>query len=126
TMQTVTSLPTSALVLETINLGGARRDPATVERSLTRLLIRLRGQTRPLASLDEVIIVHDGLAPAARERLRETTGRGLTFVALDAGADYYAAKDTGFAATRAAVIAFADADCWPDPDWLQALLEPFA
>jgi hypothetical protein len=24
------------------------------------------------------------------------------------------------------VVAFADADCWPDPDWLRALLEPFA
>jgi len=24
------------------------------------------------------------------------------------------------------VIAFADADCWPDPGWLQALLDPFA
>ena len=33
--------------------------------------------------------------------------------------DYYAAKDAGFAATRAEVVAFADADCWPDPDWLR-------
>jgi glycosyltransferase involved in cell wall biosynthesis len=83
-------------------------------------------QTRPLASLDEVVVVHDGLAPAARERLQEAAGRRLRFVALDDGADYYAAKDAGFAATRADVVAFADADCWPDPDWLRALLEPFA
>ncbi|HEY7374964.1 MAG TPA: glycosyltransferase [Polyangia bacterium] len=88
--------------------------------------MRLRAQTRPLASLDEVIVVHDGLAEAARARLEATAGRGLTFVRLDAGDDYYAAKDAGFAATRAAVVAFADADCWPDPDWLRALLEPFA
>src|SRR5580765_1841306 len=98
-MPTETRLPTTALVLETINLGGARREPAAVERSLTRLLVRLREQTRPLASLDEVIVVHDGLAPAVRERLQETAGRGLTFVPLDAGADYYAAKDAGFATT---------------------------
>ena len=24
------------------------------------------------------------------------------------------------------MVAFADADCWPDPDWLRALLEPFS
>jgi len=114
-------------VLETINLGGGRRDPDIVERSLTRLLVRLCGQTRPLASLDEVIIVHDGLAPGARDRLQETAGRALTFVPLDVdAADYYAAKDAGFAAARAEVIVFADADCWPDPEWLQALLDPFA
>ena len=61
-----------------------------------------------------------------RNRLHEAAGRRLRFVALEAGADYYAAKDAGFAATRAEVVAFADADCWPDPDWLRALLEPFS
>jgi hypothetical protein len=125
-MQPETRSPTTALVLETNNLRGGRCDPATIERSLARLLMRLRAQTRPLASLDEVIVVHDGLAAAARARLEATAGRGLTFVRLDAEDDYYAAKDAGFAATRAAVVAFADADCWPDPDWLGALLEPFA
>src|SRR5215831_18967588 len=99
-MQPEAKSPTTALVLETINLGGGRCDPDIVERSLTRLLVRLCGQTRALASLDEVIIVHDGLAPGARDRLQETAGRALTFVPLDADADYYAAKDAGFAAAR--------------------------
>lgn len=124
-----TTSPTTALVLETINLGGGPRDPETAQGSLARLLARLRAQTRPLASLDDVIVVHDGalgLGPAARGRLEDAAGRPLTFVPLDAGADYYAAKDAGLAATRAEVIAFADADCWPDPEWLGALLEPFA
>jgi hypothetical protein len=125
-MEPDTRSPTTALVLETNNLARADSDPATVERSLARLLARLRAQTRPLASLDEVIVVHDGLAPAARDRLQGAAGRPLTFVLLAADADYYAAKDAGFTATRAQVVAFADADCWPDPDWLQALLQPFA
>src|SRR5262249_52059618 len=115
-----------ALVLETNNLAGAGGDPATVERSLARLLERLRNQTRPLASLDEVIVTHFGLPAAACERLQEVAGRALTFLRLDAEADYYEAKDAAFAATRAEVVAFADADCWPDLDWLRALLEPFA
>jgi hypothetical protein len=127
-MESDTRSPTIALVLETNNLAAAGCVPATVERSLARLLERLRGQTYPLASLDEVIVTvtHVGLPPAARDRLAEIAGRALTFLPLDADADYYQAKDAGFAATRAEVVAFADADCWPDPDWLRALLEPFA
>jgi len=125
-MEPETKSPTTALVLETNNLRGGRGDPATIERSLARLVARLRAQTRPLASLDEVVVVHDGLTAAARARLEAAAGRALAFVPVDAGDDYYAAKDAGLAATRAAVVAFADADCWPDPDWLGALLEPFA
>jgi GT2 family glycosyltransferase len=118
--------PTTALIIETNNLAGGGGDADTVERSLTRLLARLRAQTRPLASLDEVLVVDGALASAARERLQEAAGRQLRFVTLEAGADYYAAKDAGFAATRADVVAFADADCWPEPDWLRALLAPFS
>jgi glycosyltransferase involved in cell wall biosynthesis len=119
--------PTTALVIETNNLGSGHADPDTVERSLARLFARLREQTRPLASLDEVIVVHDGLPAVVRDRLHLAAGRRLTFVPIDPdNDDYYAAKDAGFAATRAQVVAFADADCWPDPDWLRALLEPFA
>ena len=125
-MQTTRKSPTTALVLETNNLGGGDGDPQTVERSLARLLARLRAQTRPLASLDDVIVVHAGIAPAAQDRLRDAAGCPLRFVAIDAADDYYAAKDAGFAATRADVVVFADADCWPEPEWLHALLEPFA
>ena len=116
-MQPDPKTPTTALVLETNNLTG---DPAdaerTIERSLARLLARLRRQTQPLASLDEVVVVHAGLTPAARDRLREAAGCGLRFVAIDAGDDYYTAKDAGFAATRADIVVFADADCWPERD----------
>jgi len=157
-MQPAPNSPTTALVLETNNLGGGDADPATVERSLARLLARLRTQTRPLATLDDVIVVHAGIAPAAQERLRDAAGCPVRFVKMggervgaptlplpnppamlrgeqsspashaidDAADDYYAAKDAGFAATNAEVVVFADADCWPEPDWLHALLEPFA
>src|SRR6185436_7344780 len=125
-MQPAPNSPTTALVLETNNLGGGDADPATVERSLARLLARLRTQTRPLATLDDVIVVHAGIAPAAQERLRDAAGCAVRFVGIDAADDYYAAKDAGLAATNAEVVVFADADCWPEPDWLHALLEPFA
>ena len=59
-MQPVPKTPTTALVLETNNLAGGRGDPDGVEHSLARLLGHLRAQTRPLASLDEVVVVQRG------------------------------------------------------------------
>ena len=35
----------------------------------------------------------------------------------------YAARNAGAASARGALIAFTDADCNPDPDWLEALRE---
>jgi len=131
-MQPGPKTPTTALVLETNNLAGGRGDPDGVEHSLARLLGHLRAQTRPLASLDEIVVVHTGIAAAAQARLRDAAAADAAvecpprFVAIAADADYYAAKDAGFAATRADVVAFADADCWPDAGWLEALLRPFA
>jgi hypothetical protein len=72
-----------------------------------------------------VVVVHAGLAPPAQDRLREAAGGLLRFVMIAPDDDYYAAKDAGFSATRADVVAFADADCWPAPGWLEALLRPF-
>ena len=42
------------------------------------------------------------------------------------GTGYYEAKNRGFDATTADVVAFGDGDCWPDPAWLETLLAPFA
>ena len=114
-----------ALVLETNNLRGGD-DPAAVVSTLARLLRHLRAQTRPLDTLDEVVITHDGLDADAQADLRREAGRAVSFVAIPEGAGYYEAKNRGFDATRADVVAFGDADCWPDPAWLESLLEPFA
>lgn len=116
---------TTALVLETNNLRGGD-DPEAVVRTLARLLRRLCAQTRPLESLDELVVTHDGLDEAARERLVREAGRPIAFVAIPEGAGYYEAKNRGFDATRSDVVAFGDGDCWPDPGWLEALLSPFA
>ena len=37
----------------------------------------------------------------------------------------YAARNVGAASARGALIVFTDADCRPDPDWLEALREAF-
>lgn len=121
-----TPMTTHALVLETNNLTGGAADVDGTVASLTRLLGRLRAQTRPLASLHQFVITHDGLPADARARLDRVAGVAIRWVELAAGTDYYAAKNVGFDATDADVVAFADADCWPEPTWLEALLAPFS
>ena len=113
-----------ALILETNNLkgGGASRERAC--DSLVRLMRHLRAQTRPLRALAELVVTHDGLEPGQRARVEEAAGRAITFVRLPEGTGYYDAKNLGFDATRSPVVAFGDADCWPEPSWLEHLLAP--
>ncbi|MEZ4297047.1 MAG: glycosyltransferase family 2 protein [Polyangiaceae bacterium] len=119
--------PTFALVLETNNLrGGDAEDTARVTKSLTRLFEHLRRQTHPLASLAEVVLTHDGLPEPARADLARSLGRPVRFVEIAPETGYYEAKNRGFDATTADVVAFADADCIPAPEWLSSLLAPFA
>ena len=76
-----------------------------------------------LQALDELVITHTGFNEAQRNGLAEAAGRALRFVEVGA-AGYYQAKNLGFAATTAEVVAFGDADCWPESGWLSRLLAP--
>ncbi len=115
--------PSAALVLETNNLRGG--DAGAVIHGMQRLLARLAAQTRALATLAEVVVTHDGLGPGARDRLERAAGTPVRFVEIRQGTGYYEAKNLGFEATTAEVVAFGDADCWPDEAWLERLLAPF-
>jgi hypothetical protein len=115
---------TVALVVETNNLEGADATADQICDGLARLLGQLRDQTRPLASLHEVVITHDRLEPAHAARLEAVAGRPLALVRVARDIGYYQAKNLGFEATTAAVVAFADADCWPDRAWLERLIAP--
>jgi hypothetical protein len=117
----------AALVLETNNLrGGGAEGAARGVASLERLLLHLGGQTRPLAALDEVVVTHDGIGAAEQRRLERAAGRALRFVAVSKACGYYEAKNLGFDATTSEIVAFGDADCWPEAAWLERLLAPFA
>ena len=115
--------PTTALILETNNLRSGD-DAERVTASVERLLHRLAAQTRPLRTLDEIVLTHDGLDAAQRARLTAAAGAPVRFVAVKPDTGYYEAKNLGFDATTAEVVVFGDADCWPDPAWLERLLAP--
>lgn len=122
-----TKVPTFALVLETNNLrGGDGDDAERVTRSLARLFRRLRRQSLSPSGLAEVVLTHDGLSAAAQQELRETLGAPVRFVEVPHECGYYEAKNRGFDATTAEVVAFADTDCLPAEGWLESLLSPFS
>jgi hypothetical protein len=120
------SRSTSALVLETNNLRGGGADAARVTSSLERLVRHLAAQSLPLQRLLEVVITHDGLGAAERARIEAAAGVPIWFVLVPEDAGYYEAKNVGFDATTADVVVFGDADCWPDPSWLEQILAPFS
>jgi glycosyltransferase involved in cell wall biosynthesis len=105
----------AAIVLETENADDRHR-----LTSLLRLL------TPQIATIEELVITHHGLDDEARAVLETAAARPISFVALEPNDGYYEAKNAGFAATHADVVAFADSDCVPCDDWLAQLLAPFA
>lgn len=116
----------TALVLETNNLRGGA-DAQRVGRSLLRVVGLLAAQSLPLSALAQVVITHDGLAPACLEAVERAAGCPVQFVRIEADTGYYEAKNLGFAATdaqRCEWVVFADADCVPAADWLAQLLAP--
>jgi len=89
---------------------------------LRRLANALRSQSLP-ADQFEVIVVDNGPQDAASERLAaidEALG-GLTARTLhQPKRGSYAARNLALAQARANVLAFTDADCLPEPGWLEA------
>jgi glycosyltransferase involved in cell wall biosynthesis len=92
---------------------------------LARLLEGLRGQSLDRARF-EVVVVDDGSGPStaavlarARTRASELTIRVERHPRARGPA---AARNTGWRAAAAQLIAFTDDDCLPAPDWLRSAL----
>jgi GT2 family glycosyltransferase len=91
---------------------------------LGRLLESLRGQTAP-ADAFEVVVVDDGSGPATTQALEGEVERGglnLRVVRRAAAAGPSAARNEGWRAARAPLVAFVDDDCVATPAWLDAAL----
>jgi hypothetical protein len=69
----------------------------------------------------EVIVVDDGSTDGSGDEAAATVTAGRPVRVLGAGgAGAVAARCVGVAASRAAILAFTDSDCAPDPGWLAA------
>jgi GT2 family glycosyltransferase len=66
----------------------------------------------------EVVVADDGSTDGATDSLEP--GDGWLRVSRDRPRNSYAARNRGVRASRAPALAFCDADCLPEPDWLEA------
>ena len=71
----------------------------------------------------EVVVVDDASTDATAELAAEW---GARVVRLESQSGPAMARNAGIAAARASLIAFTDADCEPEPEWLSALTEALA
>lgn len=91
---------------------------------LARLLESLRRQSLP-ADLFEVIVVDDGSAPDTAAMLdvqANLPGLAIRPIRHELPLGPAAARNSGWRAARAPLVAFTDDDCTADPGWLRAAL----
>ncbi|PSN06421.1 glycosyltransferase [filamentous cyanobacterium CCT1] len=100
------------------------------EADLPGLVERLLGQQYP-ADRVEYLLVDNGSRDRTPDLLQSTTAtaaaqgirlRALTYSAIQSS---YAARNAGIAAATGDILAFTDADCQPETNWLAALVQPF-
>ena len=122
-----------AETIESRKWSGARPEVAVViathrrPQLLGQLLDRLAHQTIGLDRF-EIVVVDDGSADATEAMLRrevERTALTLRVVLLPESRGPARARNAGVAASRAPVVEFTDDDCWPEDDWVLALLKAF-
>jgi glycosyltransferase involved in cell wall biosynthesis len=94
------------------------------EERLALLIDALRRQSLP-ADRFEVVIVDDGSSDgtgALLEREQARNGLALRAISIAVAGGPAAARNRGWQAASAPIIAFTDDDCVPTPDWLATLL----
>lgn len=97
-------------------------------RRLVQLLDALRAQTIGTDAF-EVVIVDDASQPETVEVLRAQLAIGdlaLTVIRRDVSGGPGAARNEGWRAASAPLVAFTDDDCAPTPVWLEEALAVFA
>jgi len=110
-------VPRISVIVETIT---AREHPggAPLADEIAPVLAALDGQGWPPAAL-EILVVLD---PDTRDQAAAVAARWPAVrVVVAPAVNYFAAKNAGVAAASAPIVALLDADCRPDPGWLDAL-----
>jgi cellulose synthase/poly-beta-1,6-N-acetylglucosamine synthase-like glycosyltransferase len=100
------------------------------EDDLPDLLERLMAQAYPANRVDYWLVDNgsqDHTADLLQAAVTKATTRGLrlqplTYTEIQSS---YAARNAGIAAATGEILAFTDADCHPEPTWLEELVKPF-
>lgn len=96
------------------------------EADLPDLISCLRSQTYP-ADLVDYLLVDNNSSDRTAAILQEAALGQPTIRPLEENQiqSSYAARNAGISAATAEIIAFTDADCRPQPNWLHELIQPF-
>jgi cellulose synthase/poly-beta-1,6-N-acetylglucosamine synthase-like glycosyltransferase len=98
---------------------------------LPDLLSCLRSQTYPKAQV-EYLLVDNGSRDATPHLLAQAQAQALAkglqlhYLSESQIQSSYAARNRGIRSAQGEILAFTDADCRPQPDWLAVLIQPFA
>src|SRR5258705_8613232 len=87
-------------------------------QNLASCLPRVKSQ---LSATDELIVVDNGSSDATAS-IAQAKGAKVVFESRRGRA---IARNAGISAAQSDLIAFVDADCLPNPDWLVQLTKPF-
>jgi cellulose synthase/poly-beta-1,6-N-acetylglucosamine synthase-like glycosyltransferase len=101
------------------------------EADLPELINCLQAQTYPGDRVEYLLVDNgssDRTASVIQTAIQETASLGITLRYLQENKiqSSYAARNTGIRAVKSEILAFTDADCRPQPDWLDSLILPFA
>lgn len=97
------------------------------EMDVPDLIDCLHRQTYPIAQA-EYIVVDNGSHDRTLQQLQaaaRSTALPLRIVSETTIQSSYAARNTGICAATGEILAFTDADCRPERDWLLQLVQPF-
>jgi glycosyltransferase involved in cell wall biosynthesis len=98
---------------------------------LPDLLACLRSQTCDRATVEYLLIDNhsqDQTSALLQQAVQDCAAAGMTLRSLQEVdiQSSYAARNVGILAAQGEILAFTDADCRPEPDWLTNLVAPFA
>jgi cellulose synthase/poly-beta-1,6-N-acetylglucosamine synthase-like glycosyltransferase len=100
------------------------------EADLPDLLNCLWAQTYPTNQVEYLLVDNgsgDRTAELLQAAVKASGNRGITLRHLSETQiqSSYAARNTGIRAAKSEILAFTDADCRPQPNWLVDLVQPF-